>query len=271
MVQRHQPTSAQGIAIMLFVSQLHSSYAQRVTGLDYAGRLFTSSPSADVPHVIKSAPNEAFTYGGTMTTGNYIALADVTLNTAAPCIKTVAGGTATSRSSGPVQAPGGSSTVTIPQSTLLDSFEGDGSPKVYAVCSATGDGSATDDSWEDSNIRLQVSAVASISAHALTHKMTGHIAKVDNLRLTFGGTLGGTKWISLVDRTLNSNLPCEDGTEAAHAAGTVYSGPLQGTANVITVDTEAMTTTTGGGFGQNVVSIDFAVCYSVDGGTTDTW
>ena len=70
------------------------------------------------------------------------------------------------------------------------------------------------------------------------------------------------KYISLIDETLNSGLPCESSTEAATSAGSAYSGAVQAGASnaVVEVDTRSMDTTK-----------VFAVCYAeTDGSATDT-
>ena len=121
----------------------------------------------------------------------------------------------------------------------------------------------------------------SISAHLVTHKTYGQIARVGgtdqswdglayetvqvaDLELTYSGSLGNQKWVSLVDQTLNTNQPCDLGTTATGSAGTAYSGVLQAGASskVVTVDTLGMSTT-----------LTFAVCYAeTDGTATDnTW
>ena len=273
----HYP-SPQGVSAFVLFLHLHPAYTQtaRVSSLGYGfpERFLTSYQNINVPHVVKAAANEQFKYYGALPSGNYIAFVDVSLNTTHPCQKTIAGAPANSRSSGAVKASAGSYTVTIPQNILLETHEDDGIiSKYYAVCSAENNGDISDDTWNDSNIRLQMSKVATISAHTVTHRTSGQVAKRADLLLTFSGTLESTKWISLIDRTLNNKLPCNDSAEAAHLAGTVYSGPLQANANVITVDTEAMATTvSSGGPFPTVTATEFAVCYAMTGGTaSDVW
>jgi hypothetical protein len=148
--------------------------------------------------------------------------------------------------------------VQIPQSITLSES------KTFAVCYAETDGSTTDSTWRDSYIRLQMSKIQSISSHLVTHTTTGQIASVSSLELTYAGSLGNNKWVSLVDSTLSSNLPCSVGTVAAASAGTSHSGVVQAGATdkvVKPVDTTVMST-----------AKTFAVCYTeAGGGTSATW
>jgi len=96
------------------------------------------------------------------------------------------------------------------------------------VCYAETDGTNSDPSWFDSYIRLQISLMEDISSHLVAHETYGQIAStgsseigwdatsyatitVTDLDLTYSGTLATSKYISLVDSTLNSNFPCAAG------------------------------------------------------------
>jgi hypothetical protein len=113
--------------------------------------------------------------------------------------------------------------------------------------------------WGDSSIRMNMSKIESISAHAVTHYTLGRIAQSATLQLTYGGSMSAAKWLSLVDSTLNSNYPCADTAVAASQSSSLHSGPVQagsGT-NVVQVDTASLSRTK-----------TFAACY-VTTGTAD--
>jgi len=255
--------------VLLVLFSAAPAVSQLVNKISYGTpeRELTSVDSA--LHVIKAATGETFKYHGTMANGKYIAVVDAELNGGVPCDKTIASGIASAQQSGVVQASADSTLVTLPQTTLLDWDKDDGNPRLYAVCAAQGDGTAADNSWEDSSIRLRVSPVTSLASHGITHHTSGHIAQKSGLKLQVGGTLPAGKYVSLVDQTLNSNFPCADGTEAAATFGTVYSGPLQTTANEVTINTADMTTyDSSGGFSPTITNKNFAVCFTTGDGTT---
>ena len=86
--------------------------------------------------------------------------------------------------------------------------------------------------------------------------------QVVDLDLTYAGSLGNQKWVSLVDQSLNTNQTCDSGAVAAANAGSAYSGvlPAPAASSVVTVDTLGMDTT-----------LTFAMCYAeTDGTSTDT-
>jgi hypothetical protein len=190
------------------------------------------------------------TYAGDLVDLKWLSLVDSTLNSGNPCFfKTVAGAAADNTHTGGMQATSGK-VVAIPQGTagtLLDAT------KTYSVCYAENDGTATDGTWRDSYVRLQVSMLEYVSSHSVSHRTSGQLAMVANLQLTYSGVLDNNKWISLVDSTLNSNDPCASGPVAAAGADTGHSGPVQAgsTDKITTVDTTGMST-----------SLVFAVCYT---------
>jgi hypothetical protein len=170
-----------------------------------------------------------------------------------------------------VQAPAGSKTVTVPQSTLLDAT------KSFALCYLDGTqysrwrNSTTWASseclgyncnatvWADSGIRLRISKVASLEASGITHKTHGHIASHASLSATYSGGLANNKWISMVPSTLNAGTACSGAIFAAHVKSTLYyTGPLQAGAGnkIITLNSRALGTGT-----------EFAVCYAEASGT----
>ena len=79
--------------------------------------------------------------------------------------------------------------MTIPQGSgkLLNAGWADNANPVakrYAVCYSTGDGSASDETWADSYIRLKISHVESISHHSARHTTWGHLPNTAGTALT---------------------------------------------------------------------------------------
>ena len=64
----------------------------------------------------------------------------------------------------------GTRVVTMPQSTLLDET------KTFAICYAETDGTTSDNSWRDTLIRADMSKLASLTSHGITHVTKGVIA-----------------------------------------------------------------------------------------------
>ena len=89
-----------------------------------------------------------------------------------------------------------------------------------------------------------------------------------NVQLTYGGTLAASKWVALVDSTLNSGTPCV-GSQAAATQSKFVSGVVQAdSSKVITIPSHATNT-------EKQLDRDksFAVCFAeTDGTSTDaTW
>jgi len=61
--------------------------------------------------------------------------------------------------------------------------------------------------------------LVALSSHDGSQYVTTAVA---HLQLTYGGSLAGDKWVSLVDDTLNSNFPCADGAVAAASADSLF-------------------------------------------------
>jgi len=261
------------LVLFSLLSSLAPVHAQLVSSIGYGTPERFLSAGDSALHVIKAATGEVLKYYGTMGSGRTLALVEATQNGGSPCDKSEAGQAATVLRSGPCSASAGSYLVTIPQNPVLDWDNDNGTPRLYAVCAASGAGDTADASWEDSTVRLRLSAVATIASHGVTHSTTARLARHASLKLTVSGELGTGKWISMVEATLNTNDPCVSGAVAAAPFGTVYSGPMQTSTNVANVNTAGMTTVTGaGGFGSSAVEKTFAVCYSAVGGTTgSTW
>ena len=111
----------------------------------------------------------------------------------------MAAAAADTRHSGPSLRAGVSDkTVVIPQSTLFDINT------TFTVCYSEGTGSAADGTtadtgWRDSYVRIQITKLATLSSHSVTHRTDGLIARVGNLQLIYGGTLDQAKQVVLVD------------------------------------------------------------------------
>merc|ERR1712100_494864 len=224
-------------------------------------------PSPNVMPATNRMPQVAdaiITYVGELANGKYIAMVDASLNSNNPCVNAaVAGAAADTLHSGAVTASG--KAATIPQATgkLLDAT------KTFTICYAETSGSNTDTSWRDSHVRVRISKIHTFSAHSVTHKTYGSLAKTPALEITYAGSLAASMWVSMVDATLNSNFPCASGTVAAQAAGALNSPPNSPSSGVDQAD------------GSKVVTFDttkmhsstvFAVCYAETGGTqTDSW
>jgi hypothetical protein len=141
---------------------------------------------------------------------------------------------------------------------------------VYAVCYAETNGGVGDATWRDSYLRVKISKVQGISStlstsHILstvTHYTDGQISNSKVNPVTYVGTLAGSKYISLVDNTLNNEFPCDDGAIAAATADTSHSGPLNATASkVAAIDTTTLN-----------AALVYSVCYTEgDGTTTASW
>ena len=94
---------------------------------------------------------------------------------------------------------------------------------------------------------------------------TNVIPQVANVLLTYAGSLEASKWVALVDSTLNSGTPCVGATAAA-SAGNTQSGSIQASgSNVVTIPQGSSPTLLD-------FSKSFAVCFANNDGTdTDAW
>jgi DNA mismatch repair protein MutH len=209
------------------------------------------------------AANAIVTYIGDLDNYKWLSFVDAALNSNNPCVDApTTAHVADTVHSGSQRAASGTKAVTIPQAAgkLLDVS------KSFALCYAETDGGTSDSTWRDSYVRVKTSKIETLSAHLVTHVTDGSIATVTTLQLTYGGSLANNKWVSLVDKTLNSNFPCGLGSVAAGAvaaSNSAYSGVIRaGAANkVLVVDTTKMST-----------SLTFAVCYAETSGEAgDTW
>jgi hypothetical protein len=95
--------------------------------------------------------------------------------------------------------------------------------EVFALCYTTGGGGVDDRFWRDSYVRIKMTKVNSLIVAGQRHFTQGHIpytAASDDMRFyyDFQGSLGVQNYISLVDATLSSGLPCA-GAEPAVGSG----------------------------------------------------
>jgi hypothetical protein len=147
--------------------------------------------------------------------------------------------------------------VTIPQagSNLLNDAN------TYALCYAESDGSVSDSTWRDSYVRVLLSKVETLSYQGVPLYTSGQLAVISGLEGVYTGSLASAKWISLVESSLNSNFPCQDGTIAAQASDTLHSGSIQATGKSVILDMLALD-----------ALYTFAVCYAENIGTQfDAW
>merc|ERR1712100_327782 len=139
--------------------------------------------SPNVMPAINRMPQVAdaiITYVGELADAKYIAMIDASLNGNNPCVDGgTAAGFADSQHSGRQVAVGAA--VTIPQATgkLLDAT------KTFTICYAETSGSNTDTSWRDSYVRVRISKIHTFSAHSVTHKTYGSLAKTPALEITY--------------------------------------------------------------------------------------
>jgi hypothetical protein len=132
----------------------------KVTLLKY-GSPAREMPSPNTRPATNRLPQSAsmsLIYSGDLPHNKFLSIVWASYNTNNPCVDgLVAASGADSTHSGAQQAPSGSSTVSIPQTTLLDdAYE-------YAVCYAESSGSTADTTWADSYVRLKISRIQTIS------------------------------------------------------------------------------------------------------------
>jgi len=239
----------------------------KVQTISYWSPVRLISPNKDSTNlpldVLPQVQDVQITYAGVLADAKWISLIDVTINNLNPCYySTDAGAAADTKHSGPISGKlgavaGSNKTIAIPHRPYLDYLT------KFAICYAEVDGTAADLTWRDSYIRTSISKLESISAHAVTHRTTGHLANFAQLSITYAGTLASNKWFSLVDETSNGNYPCALRSNAGSSTSSQHSGPLRGgTDNKLVI------------FDTTMVSAlrTYAVCYADAGGTgTDPW
>jgi len=197
--------------------------------------------------------NTALSYTGDLPAGKYINLVKMTLNSNHPCADpSNAALSASSQALGVQQASGKNLVVNTSALELTAGF---------AVCYAEVDGAVTDVTWADTQIRVTLSKVARINVVGggeLT--TTGPLGNIAGYQFTYhGSTLGANKWFSMIDASMNSNIPCP--TQGFAAGDAQHTGVAAATGYNFTLDTTLFT-----------ASVDYAICYAeVDGSATDTW
>ena len=216
------------------------------------------------------------TYTGSLASNKYVSLVDETFNGDFPCADSnVAAAGYDSLHSGVDQ--GSSSVVAFDTKDLSTSNR-------FAVCYSEGDGTSSA-AWVDSGIRLTVSKITEVlygysptSLPATTTypqrtfrstnvmAATNRLPQVANTVITYVGDLGASRWVSLVDSTLNAANPCVSSAVAAATADAEHSGPIQADGSkelsipqstLLKVDSDN--------------HVGFALCYAdTNGTTTDT-
>lgn len=257
------------------------------------GSTLVETPTNRLPQVtgetLKIVPHPTAVYGTAAgTTKLSIVKVDAGANSFNPCvIPAQAAATGSADGTGDLSVNTVTGIVTVTQGTLL----GDAGTYttlatrealIFAVCYGEGGGAAnTLETWRDSYVRLKITELQSLITVGVTHKTTGQIPNVvstDQLRFNYVGTLDHSKYLSFVDASANSGLPCVGAYAGKSPAGfshaqlsawgdaTTNSGVRQAVTSkkfVEDFDTSYMDT-----------SKTFALCYtdSITGGATSaTW
>jgi len=220
----------------------------KLGNLNYAGtpatikkRTRTMTTIHEATHVIPQVPSVALTYGcdnsnqgcaypymaNALTDNKYLSLVDASLNGANPCVNpSVAAAVQSTQHSGSISAS--ARDISILQNThLLDAS------KIFTVCYAETDGTASDNTWRDSYIHLRISKVAHITSYGVQHKTTGQISNHASLKIDYFGSLAEASQLSLVDATAASTtlgvqqypMPCASMAQTTATADTLHSGP----------------------------------------------
>ena len=90
-----------------------------------------------------------------------------------------------------------------------------------------------------------------MSVPAIAHATVGHISRLDELELSYSGSLASGMYVALIDSQQNGNRPCYNGQSALHTPDLYHTGPIQSDANKVLK------------FNSNSLSSlsTFAVCY----------
>lgn len=245
-------------------AEVYSKYTREMTSITRATNKF---------------PQEAdqyLVYDGLLAAQKWLALIDNTENEGVdgpnPCLNpAVTSLTGDSTHSGASKGASSGSvayqqkTVTFAQDTLLDES------KVYAVCYAEGDGTASDYTWRDTYIRLTMTKVTTIVSYAITHQVSGQIPNHAELKIDYTGSLATDKRLSFFDQTLVNYevlsgsgqtypFPCSDTSIAGAAASSSQAhGQAASSTTTLTVDTTGMDT-----------EKTFAVCYTESDSLSET-
>jgi len=252
-------TDALGNSAATWVDSAIRITVSKLSGLKYdSGRYkreFTSTNTPDASYVIPQSPNILMEYVGQLTGNMYISVVKDSLNNNNPCVDANdAAAVADVFHSGPIQGST-AKTIIIPQTTALLDID-----TRFALCYAEGAGDTFDNTWRDSYIRMRISKLYKIISKQVPLTTWGHIDATPSLDITIYGGLSSTSYISLIQKDLNTGLPCA-ASVAALTSDTLHSGAAQAAAYVVNMDTSNLDP-----------SQEFAVCYAeVDGTASDTW
>jgi hypothetical protein len=221
-----------------------------------------------IPQIATS--NLQLSYIGDLPASKYISLVSISQNNGDPCaVAAVAGGNANDTKTG-VSTADGNKLFTFSSASL----HALNAAQAFTICYADTAGAPgvvnpaysgvghMPSGWRDSYIRFTISKIDYVTSHQAQHRTQGHIANLPAYGLTYAGTLGNGKYLSLVDETLASSNPCGTSSIAAKASATDSSGPKQATSGSkqVVFDTSGLDT------GKN-----FAICYSESGTIASPW
>jgi len=276
-------TSWTDSGIRLTVPKVHSvTYDSGYEGAE--DRVMTSYPSAT--NRLPRKVNVQWTYNGDMVVNKHISIVSAALNNGNACLNpAVAGQIATyggfnaneKRYSGTVTGGSTDKLVTIPQATNELLYAGTlTTAHVFAVCYSDGDGSATDNNWRDTYVRVKTSEIDSFITKEVTHRTVGQIPSHPvGLTYVYSGSLPVEKYVSLVDASLGTQSstgfataisnPCECAdaactTLATGSLDTLHTGKAKPGAADRSVSTIATT--------QLLTTKSYALCYSSDSTVT---
>jgi hypothetical protein len=146
--------------------------------------------------------------------------------------------------------------------------------KTYTVCYAENDGSASDVTWRDSYVHLNLQKIQSLEVSGQTITTNATTSSTSKLGIVYKGTLDFTKWISIVMSKLNSGNPCGNPSVAAADPDSAHSGSLRANTDskqVYPVSTAIMLRDEGNST-HPITTSQYAVCYAeVSGTATDVW
>jgi len=201
-----------------------------------------------------SAPSVSVLYVGDLPNNMFISLVQASINGFHPCANAAdAAQVLSTNSTGVSQASTNGKGVTL-ETDHLDISAG------YGLCYAEGDGSVNDVTWTHSGITVALSKIQALAISGGGELSTiGPLPNKADLTFTYYSTLTAGIKFSMVDSSLNSNIPCP--TEGAQPADASHSGVVIASGYNFTLDTTLFTATT-----------DYALCYAIpDARRTETW
>jgi len=184
--------------------------------------------------------------------------------------------------SGALQAGTGTKVVNIPQTLGANTGSSAGAGLLlddaltYAVC--YNDATNVNTNWRDSYIRVTMSKIKELDSSDMVVTTDGTLANVPSLKVSWVGSLATNKWITIVDVTENSNVPCDKAYAGAASFRQVYTATQEASTST-TTNLRSMNLQSG--LGSKMVDMDtsklnsnsqfYAVCYAEgDGSTGDT-